>query len=319
MQEVHLQSLDLNLVRVLEALVRHRSVTRAANELGLSQSATSHALARLRDELGDPLFILDKHKFIPTARAQALAEPLRRILAELQHALSPPPAFDPLTARHKFTIATADYAEALLIPLLVKRFEEVAPGVDLWFRPYAAESPDDTLTNACVVIGPRASGPTSSAIVMRNLFEERFVCVARSGHPALGKRWTPERYASLQHVLIAPRGTPGGAVDHALADLSLRRRVAVGVPNFLSALFAVADSDLVCAVPERLATVFAKRLSLEIVQPPVVLPGFSMLMFWHERIQHDPAHVWMRSQVAEVAADLDTLRGYKRRSSNRNA
>jgi DNA-binding transcriptional LysR family regulator len=303
MQDVHIGTLDLNLVRVLDALLEHRSVTRAARQLGLSQSATSHALARLRSLLGDPLFIRHKHSFEPTTRAAALAAPLRRALADLERALLPPPPFDPTTAARRFTIATADYAQFVLLSELVKRLTSEAPHVDLWFRAFAEASPDRAAAeDADVVIGPRLQASNGSAIVKRALFKERFVCILRAGHPALSKRWTPERFAALQHVLIAPGGQPGGLVDEALSRLNLERRVTVGVPHFLSAPYLVVDSDLVATVPERLARLVSRSLALEVREPPIPVPGFGVFLYWHRRFQDDPAHVWLRSQI--VAASI---------------
>jgi DNA-binding transcriptional LysR family regulator len=303
MQDVHIGSLDLNLVRVLDALLEHRSVTKAAKKLGLSQSATSHALARLRLLLRDPLFVRDRQAFEPTTRAAALAQPLRQALIDLERALSPAPVFEPRTTRRRFTIATADYAQFVLLPELVKRLTREAPGVDLWLRIFTEPNPERAASEeADVVIGPRLDVSMGGAIVERSLFDERFVCILRSGHPALNKRWTPERFAALQHVLIAPGGKPGGTVDEALARLKLDRRVTVGVPHFLSAPYIVATSDLVATVPERLAHLVSRSLSLEVKEPPIPVPGFAVFLYWHRRFHDDPAHVWLRSQI--VAASL---------------
>lgn len=312
MHEVHIHNLDLNLICVLDALLQYRSVTKAAQKLGLSQSATSHALARLRTLLRDPLFIRDKHEFTPTARAVALAEPLRRSLSDLERTLLPPPPFDPTTARRRFTIATADYAQFVLLPELVNRLTSEAPGVDLWFRAFTEANPERAASeDADVVIGPRLEELGGSAIVERALFDERFVCILRTGHPTLGKRWSAERFSALQHVLIAPGGKPGGTVDEALARLSLKRRVTVGVPHFLSAPYIVTDSDLVATVPERLARLVSSHLPLEVREPPISLPGFSVYLYWHRRFQHDPAHVWLRSQIVAASNKQRTKRSAK--------
>lgn len=309
MHSVHIRDIDLNLVRILDALLEHRSVTKAARQLGLSQSATSHALARLRTLLQDPLFIRDKHAFAPTARAARLAQPLRQTLLELERTLQPPRPFDPKTARQRFTIATADYAQFVLLPELVKRLTREAPGVDLWFRAFSEASPNRAASeDADVVIGPRLDDSTSGAIVERALFDERFVCILRSAHPALSKRWTPERFAALQHVLIAPGGKPGGTVDEALARLKLERRVTVGVPHFLSAPYLVVDSDLVATVPERLARLVSPSLKLEVREPPIAVPGFGVFLYWHRRHQHDPAHVWLRAQIVAASNKQRTTR-----------
>jgi DNA-binding transcriptional LysR family regulator len=198
-----------------------------------------------------------------------------------------------------------------LLPQLVSAIEATAPGVSLWFTPQSAARVEALLSSeraagerVDIVLGPAPAVPHSGALVERALFDERFVCVVRKGHPALGKRWTPERFAALQHAFVAPGGNPGGVVDTALAKLGLTRRVGLAVPNFLAAPFAIAQSDLVATLPERIALLFSRSLPLEIVEPPVAVPGFRMFMYWHERAHHDPAHAWLRAQIANAAAAL---------------
>lgn len=306
MHSVHLGAIDLNLLRVLDALLATRSVTTAARKLGLSQSATSHALARLRTALGDALFVRGKTGWMPTARASALAEPLRDALARLEAVVTPPRPFDAGTATRSFTVATADYFGLVMLPDLVGRLAASAPGIDLWMR--AQDRSVGRMLGegeADVFIGPRRVEDEGPGILERRLFDERYVCIVRRGHPALGKRWTAQRFARLRHALIAPRARPGGAVDTALAERGLSRRVALGVSSFLAAPFAVASSDLVLTMPERVARRFAELLPLEVVAPPIELPGFTMAMLWHERVHREPGHVWLREQIVALARGLD--------------
>lgn len=304
----NLAALDLNLLVVLEALLGERHVTRAAARLGLSQSATSHALARLRRLLGDPLLVRDGQALVPTVRAAALAPRLADALGSLRAALAPPARFDPATARRRFTLGLADYSQFVLLPPLLARLSALAPHVDLVAQDYSPGRLDEL----DVTVAPDRSiarsdplGPgRTPALRARRLFRERYVCLARRGHPRIGKRLDLATFAALPHAFIAPRGTPGGVVDDALAERGLSRRVALMIQHFLVAPYAVAGSDLVITLAERLALAFVDHLPLAIHEPPLALPRFTMQLYWHERHHLDPAHRWLRQQLIEVAGAL---------------
>lgn len=305
MHVVHIGNLDLNLLRVLDALLEQRSVTQAGQKLGLSQSATSHALGRLREALGDPLLVRSKRGWLLTPRALLAAEPLRQALVILESVVTPAPAFNPSTSTGQFTLATADYAEFLLLPKLAHRLNVSAPGFDVWSQPYTVSEPlRTTLETVDAVITPRRPEDSSTGIYEKKLFRDRFVCIVRKGHPALQKRWTPEVFASLRHAFIAPQGKPGGVVDEALAAHGLTRRVVVAVPHFLVAPFLISETDAVLTVPMRVARVFAQSLPLELVSPPFDVPGFEMSLFWHERTHSDASHSWFREQIVQICRQI---------------
>jgi DNA-binding transcriptional LysR family regulator len=293
---MNLQGLDLNLLRLLDALLTERHLTRAAKRVGLSQPAMSHGLARLRAHLGDPLFVRARQGLEPTERAARIAGPLRDALAAIERALAGDD-FDPATARRTFSLATADYGAFVLLPRLLERIARLAPGVDLWARTVA----DDPV--AQLAAGEADAPPSPSprlrgggaVIHSRVLYEERFVCVVREGHPRVKKRLDLDTWAALPHAFVAPGGKPGGVVDDVLAQHGKQRRVACAVPHFLLAPHVVASSDLVLTVGARVAEAFAKVLPLRIVEAPVALPGFRMSLAWHERQHHDPAQRWFRS------------------------
>ncbi len=317
MHGMHLAGVDLNLAVVLHALLAERSVSRAAKRLGLSQSATSHALARLRVLLGDPVFVRTKDGIAPTPRADALADKLAASLSALENALLAAPAFDPKTAKRRFYVSASDYAEFVLLPPLLARIAVEAPGVDLWVRPY-----DEGLAehlrrgDVDVVLGVPASIEDADGIRAAELFDERFVCLARKGHPLTRGKLTPARFAAARHAFIAPRGRPGGVVDVALAELGLVRRVAFAVPHFLIAPHVVAETDLVLTVAARIGRAFARSLSLQLFEPPVALPHFTLSMFWHGRHDADSAHLWLRRALEGVAAEL--MSGAKRSAAKRS-
>ncbi|MBL8943295.1 MAG: LysR family transcriptional regulator [Myxococcales bacterium] len=297
-------AIDLNLLRVLDALLATRSVTAAAERLGLSQSATSHALARLRDAMGDALLVRGRGGLVPTARAEAMRGDLADALAAMQRVVARPEPFEPSTARRTFRIASADYTEFLLLPPLMRRLADSAPHVDLVMRNTGAELIGELTRGDCDVgIGPAVSTNDRPGIRSRALFDDAFVCVVRRDHPALGRRWTPERFAGFAHAFIAPRGQPGGIVDDALARLGLTRRVALMVPDFLAAPFVIAQTDLVLTLPERVARAFAASLPLVIVPPPLEVAGFSMMLLWHDRVHDEPGQRWLRERIVDAAQE----------------
>ncbi len=301
-----LRAVDLNLVLALDALLAERHVTRAAARLGITQSAASHALARLRDLLGDPLLVRGpRGSMLPTPRATELAPAVHRILDDLADVLRGQGGFDAATATHTFHIGAADYIELVLLPKLVARLARIAPGIDLWVHTHIDWGDAEVAAGVLdLVIGPprRAQRPAGS--YEKVLFEESFTCVVRDQHPLAGARMTLPRYAAASHVLVAPRGTPGSLVDDQLATTGRTRRIAVAVPHFLVVPYVVAATDLVATLPTRVANLFADTLGLTRMAPPLELAGFQMAMAWHERMHNDVRHRWLREQLLAVAAEV---------------
>jgi len=304
MHAVHLGSVDLNLLVALDALLVDRNVTRAAARVGITQSAMSHALSRLRALTGDELLVRGAAGMTATVRAEALTVPVRRALDEIARALAPPEAFDPSTAVRRIVLGTSDYGELVLMPRIVARLARDAPGIDLRCQTVADDLTSLATGKVDLAIAPlRDERP---GIYARRLFDERFVCVVRKRHPLAAKKLTVARFAAASHALIAPRGTEGGYVDDALARLGLRRRVAIAVPHFLIAPHIAAASYLLLTLAGRVADVLAKPLGLVVLTPPpeLRLEGFTMSAVWHERTHEDPAHRWLRGVVAEESAAI---------------
>jgi DNA-binding transcriptional LysR family regulator len=305
MNGVHLGSVDLNLIVALDALLAERSVTRAAARVGITQSAMSHALARLRSLTGDELLARGRDGMVPTLRAEALAAPVRRGLDEIARALAPPEAFDPATAKRRIVVGTTDYGELVLLPRVVARLAKEAPGIDLRVLTLPRELSETLMTGTVdLAITPLRPADERPDIYGRRLFDDRFVCVVRKHHPLVGKKLTLARFAAASHALIAPRGTEGGVVDDALARLGLRRRVAVAVPHFLIAPHLVANTDLILTLAGRVADVLARPLGLSVLTPPpeLRLEGFTMSAVWHERTHDDAAQRWLRGIVEAEAS-----------------
>jgi DNA-binding transcriptional LysR family regulator len=306
MSDVHLGSVDLNLLVALDALLEERNVTRAATRTGITQSAMSHALARLRLVFDDELLVRGTGAMLPTTRAEALILPIRRALDEVRRALAGPAVFDPKTATARVVVGTSDYGEIVLLPKVLARLQREAPGIDLHVVNYEDAGTSLAQGTYDFAVTPLRGEHERPGLLARRLFSERFVCVVRKGHPLADKKLTVARFAAASHALIAPRGKEGGFVDDALARLGLRRRVAVMVPHFLVAPHVVADTDLILTLASRVATLLAKPLGLAILAPPpeLKLEGFTMSAIWHERTHGDPARQWVRDLFVEVAKTI---------------
>jgi DNA-binding transcriptional LysR family regulator len=307
MHDVHdasLAGIDLNLLVVLDALLTERHVTRAARRIGLTQPAASHALARLRALLDDPVLVRGPGGgLVPTARAEAIAPALRTALDGIAAALRGTPGFEPATARRTFRIATNDHAELVLLPRLVARLAVEAPCVDLWVV-QTPEDPGAALAAGAIdgAIGVWRGRAWPAGIYERRLFDDDFRCVVRRGHPAAAQRLTLTRFCALSHLLVAPRGTRGGLVDDALAAQGKRRRIAIAVPHFLVAPHVIAETDLIVTLAARVARVFAEPLGLVLLPPPVELRRFTTSLVWHERVHHDPGQRWLRELCQSVGS-----------------
>ncbi|HSO39615.1 MAG TPA: LysR family transcriptional regulator [Labilithrix sp.] len=308
MQPLHLEGLDLNLLVALRALLRERHVTRAATRIGLSQPAMSHALARLRALLGDPLLVRTASGMKPTARAEAMTEPLERALEDIGRMLASPAPFDASRSTRRFRIATNDYIELVLLPSLLAGVWSEAPNVDIRVSNHQRGASEDLaegrLDLAIGIIEQFGMPEPPQGIRFQRIVSERFVCVVREGHPLVKKRLTLDEFVALPHALVSPRGDSGAVVDAALAKLGRRRRVALEVPHFLVAPHVVRETDLVLTLAGRLADRLAPMLGLRRLAPPLELPGFTMSMVWHERQHTDPSHVWMRKAIVAAAKEI---------------
>jgi DNA-binding transcriptional LysR family regulator len=302
MNSAHDARPDLNLLYALEALLTERSVTRAASKLGLTQPAMSHALRRLREQLGDPILVRGSRGMVPTPRAQDLAISVRRALEEARNTLESQSGFEPLTSRRSFTLSTADLGQLLLLPPLLARLTHEGPGIDLNVRPLGPLP--EILEDGTIELALGTSVPEIPGLYRQTLFTERFVCVVREGHPKVKKKLDLEQFVALQHILISPKGLGMGTVDRALAERGLSRRVALRVPSFLAAPMIVAESDLVLTCPSRIARALSSMLPLKVLPPPLELTGFTTYAVWHERMHHDPAHMWLRRTIVEVGQSL---------------
>lgn len=297
---MQLGGVDTNLVVPLLALLRHQSVTRAAREVGLSQSSMSHALARLRAHFADPLLVPAGRALVLTERGKALVESVASAVAALERVFAPPEPFHPRASRRVFHFAATDNLELYVLPYLAATLRAEAPGVELrvsalsddW--PAALERGDVDLK-----LGRKYAVPGS--LESQDLSNERFACVVRRGHPAPA-RPTLREYADLDHIDVTPAIPPGlepaSRVDALLAKNNLRRRIVMTVPHFLVAAFVVARSDLALTAPSRLLRPFIAALGLRRLTLPLKLGTYTLNLVWAARNRDDEGLRWLRAAIA---------------------
>ncbi|MGF6837226.1 DNA-binding transcriptional LysR family regulator [Paraburkholderia youngii] len=293
---VNLRRLDLNLLVTLDVLLEEHNVTRAAERLNFSQPSVSVHLAKLRDVFGDPLLLPGPRGMRPTAKAQALREPLREALESLQRAVAPTSPFDPAAATQTWRIAATDYAESTIILPMLAGLRAAAPGTRLAIVEAVPPRLARQAEQGDIDIGFHTSEGAPEGLRRRVLFAERYVLVGRAGHPKLKRRPTLAQFCKLEHVIVSPDGGGFfGVTDETLAKLGLARKVVLSVPHFLFMQSVLASTDLVGMLPARLVR---GSDTLRMVEPPVEVPGYEMAMLWHERVHRDPAHQWLREFIA---------------------
>ncbi|GAA4326721.1 LysR family transcriptional regulator [Pigmentiphaga soli] len=300
---MHLRNRDLNLLVALDTLLKEESVTRAAQALHLSQSAMSHALARLREMFGDPILVRGPRGMQPTPRAEQLRDQVARTLRDVESVFANGP-FDPATTTHTFYVGTIDYVELTLWLPLVERVRRTAPGVRILVRPITLDKYQEDLTEGRVdmVIGFIRKPPAQAH--KRLLFSEDYACVTRAGLLQTGEPLTLDRYLAAGHIQVSPSATFTGVPDLALAKLHLRRNIVMAIPRYFSATDIAAHSDLILTVQSRIARRFADSLPIRIFPPPFALPELKLSMLWLARTHRDPAQQWLRELIADVSRDI---------------
>jgi DNA-binding transcriptional LysR family regulator len=296
------KTIDRGLFRTVEALLRAGKLNRVADLVALSAPIAAFALTKLRESIGDPLLIPTAAGVELTARAKKLAAPLRDLLERITEILPRPELFDPAFCEQTFTVAASDYASYVLGPKLAAAFAERAPRARLDLVPLRSSAIARALEAGEFDLAIGAGFRESARIRIERLFSERFRCVARKGHPRVAKQLTARAYASEPHALLAAPDAQLAKLDPALSDPGRKRRAGVTVPHFLLVPEIVAHSDLLATLPERVAR--AGNGQLQVLAPPVKLPGFTLAQAWSEAADADPAHLWLRGMVDEVAGTV---------------
>jgi DNA-binding transcriptional LysR family regulator len=303
---MNMQAMDrseLRLLRVFRILMTERSVSRAAERLGLSQPAMSHALQRLRVMFDDPLLLRSSKGMVPTERASQIIGVVDGLLADYDRLVSPQGLFDPALSQRRFVLTAPEYAEHLLLPLLFKHLREHAPGISVEVRtpdrdrgPMWLERGEVDLRIAWILKPPPSLRSTP-------LFQDRIVCIADRDHPTVHGALSLAQYLALPHIRLLGGGrtTAGQVIDGAIEKAGGGSRPMFLVQNVLTIPLMVVGTDMIATLPQALAARFRQQHPVQVLDVPLPLPRVRYAAYWHERSHRDAGHRWLRSAVALAA------------------
>jgi DNA-binding transcriptional LysR family regulator len=303
MTAMHIGALHLNQLRLVDALARNSNLGEAAEEIGLTQSAASHALSRLREELQDPIFVRTSEGMRPTPYGERLASSVREALQSLRAGLDRHPEFEPGSSGRTFNVIMSDVSQMLYLPRLLPRLYAEAPGVTLRVRALPEKAPHLILESGEVDLAVGAFSRLIAGCRQKRLYREQYVCIVRKDHPRFVKGMTAEAFCSVPHAIVDSRGYVHERLDRWLAQQKVPRIAKLHVPYFLSLPLVIARSDLLVVMASRVAQTYAEMLPLKIMPPPVKLPAYEPRLFWHERFHRDPANRWLRGLYIDLFGD----------------
>lgn len=291
--------MDLKLLAVFDEVYKTRSVSRAGENLGIAQSSISIALARLRRHFGDPLFVRTSEGMLPTPHATSLVEPVRQALELLRGITRQRAVFDPSRAQRTFRICMTDITHLALLPALINRLGDIAPGINVQITHISGQTPK-MLESGEADLAVGFMPQLEAGFYQQKLFDQDFACVVRSQHPRIRSRLSPAMFKRERHVVVTGAGTGQSLVEEELERLGIERNVALQLPNYLGIGALVANTDLVVTVPQRLAETLVRIADVKALAPPFALPVFAIKQHWHDRYQQDPANRWLRSVISDL-------------------
>lgn len=305
---MNLRSFDLNLLRVLDAMIIEKSTTLAGKRIGLSQPAVSAALGRLRASLGDPLFVRHGQHLEPTLYARSLELPLREIFNGLEDLLSGPDSFNPTTAKTNFKIVGSDLFSEMLFPALADHLQTQAPGISIHLVDGADFSSD--ITDFDLALLPVSQSPDWSEY--QPLFNSSLAIIARTGNPRLvdknikhGEIVPLDLLGELSHANLVTNGAPNVVEKDILDALGRNRKIGISMPNYHGVSRVVMESDHVALIPQQLAHNLARRMELEVFQTPIPIQLSQFGMIWHKKTTSSAAHKWLRNLITELVEPLN--------------
>ncbi|HUQ73545.1 MAG TPA: LysR family transcriptional regulator [Burkholderiales bacterium] len=300
---------DLNLLPVFEALLRHGNVTRAAADVGLTQSAMSSALGRLRRQLGDPLFVNTRAGMLPTPRALELAPSLTDALSMVRRALNGREAFDPSRTARSLRVYMTDVGETVLLPALMRHLDQESPQLRLETAQLPAAELAVRMETGDIDLAVGYLPQLRDKIRRARLFEEHYVCMTcpdprrdqRLG--GRGRALTLKEFLSARHVLISSMGSGHQQLERALAEHGVEHNVALRVPHFVVIPLIVAGTQLIVSLPKHVADVWAGLVKVNVHPLPISIPSFDVSLYWHPRVENDAANRWLREAMLQLFGD----------------
>ena len=312
-----LQLLDMNLLSVLDALLETQNTRAAALRLGVSQPTISFSLRKLREALGDPLFIRTSHGLQPTPGALRMREPLARIFTVLREDILTPPRFDPATTEREFVLGVSDVSEAVFFPAFSRHLLAETPHAIVRAAPLDWAALENQLASGSIDLAlGNFDALKNPALFQQRLFYRNLVCIMAAGNPLARGRLTLKQFVDADHAVV-DRGAAQSISERALAEMGLRRRVRVRCSNFLSVTSILRGTHLLMVVPEDLASILAESGDIRILPLPFTLPTLHVKQVWHRRFHNDPANKWLRRQAAALFMNMPTAVG--RRANQRPA
>ncbi len=297
--------LDLDWLQLFVELYRTQSVSRAAERLGIAQASASISLNKLRAHFGDPLFSRTSRGMEPTPHAQALYPELLDIVERLDRARGAVARFDAATAQRSFRICMTDISEVVLLPSLMNRVRQVAPGIVIEAEKIGADS-QRRLEAGDVDLAVGFMPQLEAGFYQQTLFQQNFVCLVAKTHPRIGDKLTRRAFTAEAHILVGTSGTGHAIVDKVLHKAGVKRHVALHLPSYLGVARIVAQTELLVIVPRLLGETLALQEPVRLLAPPVALPSYAVKQHWHERFNRDAGNAWLRRCVAELMTGART-------------
>jgi len=310
----HEDELSLNHLQVLDVLLSERSLTKAARVLNLTQPALSKTLARLRQYFGDPLFVRVGLRMEPTPKALELTEPVRAILQSVRALRSDHVGFDPRTSQRSFNFFLLDAGASQMLPRLLSRLGEEAPGIVVQAVNADATHLDTWLENGLLDLAIGSFPGLTQSIRRQLLWHETYTAVVRRDHPRLAQVGEPDAFVAEKHVLVSAVGTGHEhlSVERAIEAAVPHTNIVCRVPSFATAALVARHSDAVAILPMTLARDICEELDLAVLPPPLALPSLDIAQYWHDRVHREPGNQWIRALVHRLFARHDAVAGTAR-------
>lgn len=309
---MQLRDVDLNLLVAFTVLVSEAHVSRAAQMLGISQSSTSLALAKLRVLFKDPILVKAGNVMTPTDRAQRLLPQVEAMLRDVEMLLQDSMPFDPARATDSITMIITDYMDFIITPHLMDEMAKQAPGISLKLVGPNPRRIGEVLSTGQADVSVTYFPVPPDSVRVRPLFADRMVAMARVGHPLFEEKLTLEKFCAYGHVAIEPgEGATmyNALVDDALRDTGLARRIVLSKPTFLGVPFVVGQTDLIAILPERVARQFTALAPIRLFEPPMQMEPFNIVLMWHDRTHHSPLHQWFRTTLCDITQRFEPIPG----------
>ena len=297
-----MNTIDLRLLSVFDEIYKTRSVSAAALALGLGQPAVSVALAKLRLQLKDPLFVRTSAGMEPTPFGESLVPRVRSVLDAVDQVLGYRNDFDPSTSARTFRICMTDISQLVLLPPLLKRLGESAPGLRIEIFPLSGQTAR-LLESGEADLALGFMPQLEAGFYQQLLFNQSFSCMVSAHHPRIGERLSLAQFEAENHVVVSASGSAPLILDREIARLGILRKIALQIPNFLGAAFVVEHTDHLITIPQRLGDVLQGRGALRILPVPFALPSYSVKQHWHERYHHDPGSRWLRGVISQLMSE----------------